>query len=197
MSFIAVLARRYRPRNLRGTLFAYLFDCLTFALSVYFAFHLRFDGVVPATSQPSMWVAMCIWTLVKSSAFVVGAVSRGYWRYTSLYEVRRIVIANSVGSILGGAIIFVSGPGIPRSVYILEWLVSSFLTLGSRVLVREASTLRRIDRAAESRARTLVYGSGAAGLALVQELRHNQSLKCDVVGLIDDDSRKIGLRFHG
>jgi FlaA1/EpsC-like NDP-sugar epimerase len=31
----------------------------------------------------------------------------------------------------------------------------------------------------------------------VQELRHNQSSKCDVVGLIDDDSRKVGLSFHG
>jgi hypothetical protein len=52
MSFIAVLARRYKPKNLRGTLFAYLSDCLTFALSVYLAFHLRFDGVLPVTYRP-------------------------------------------------------------------------------------------------------------------------------------------------
>jgi CoA-binding domain len=58
-------------------------------------------------------------------------------------------------------------------------------------------TPKRIDRAEEDRARTVIYGSGAAGLAQVQELRHNQSLKCDVVGLIDDDSRKVGLSFHG
>ena len=94
-------------------------------------------------------------------------------------------------------IIVLFGPRIPRSIYILEWLVSCFLTLGSRLVVRVISTPRRSDRAGGDRARTLIYGSGAAGLALVQELRHNQSLMCDVVGLIDDDSRKVGLIFHG
>jgi hypothetical protein len=58
MSFIAVLARQYKPKNLRGTLFAYLFDSLTFALSVYLAFQLRFDGVLPANYLHAMWVAV-------------------------------------------------------------------------------------------------------------------------------------------
>ena len=197
MSFIAELFRRYKPKHLRGTLFAYSCDCLTFALSVFFAFHLRLDGVPAADYRSSMWVALCVWTWVKSVAFMVGTVNRGYWRYTSLYEVRRIVLANTLGSILGGAIIFLFGPPIPRSIFILEWLVSCFLSVGGRLAVRVASTPKRIDHAVGDRARTLIYGSGAAGLALVQELRNNQSLKCDVVGLIDDDSRKIGLSFHG
>jgi FlaA1/EpsC-like NDP-sugar epimerase len=128
---------------------------------------------------------------------MVGTVNRGYWRYTSLHEVRRIVVANTLGSILGGAILFLFGPPIPRSIYILEWLVSCFLTVGSRLTVRVASTPRRSFPAGGDRERTLIYGSGAAGLALVQELCHNPSLKCDVVGLIDDDPRKIGLSFHG
>jgi FlaA1/EpsC-like NDP-sugar epimerase len=128
---------------------------------------------------------------------MVGTVNRGYWRYTSLHEVRRIVVANTLGSILGGAILFLFGPPIPRSIYILEWLVSCFLTVGSRLAVRVASTPRRSFAAGGDRERTLIYGSGAAGLALVQELCHNPSLKCDVVGLIDDDPRKIGLSFHG
>ena len=45
--------------------------------------------------------------------------------------------------------------------------------------------------------KTLIYGAGAAGLALARELRENQSLKTWVVGLIDDDPRKVGLTFHG
>ena len=197
MSFIAELSRRYKPKHLRGTLFAYSFHCLTFAISVFFAFHLRFDGVPGADYRRSMWMAVCVWTWFKSAAFMVGAVNRGYWRYTSLHEVRRIVLANTLGSILGGATLFLFGPPIPRAIYILEWLVSCFLTVGSRLVVRVAFAAKRSDQTGGERARTLIYGSGAAGLALVQELRHNQSLKCDVVGLIDDDSRKVGLSFHG
>jgi hypothetical protein len=36
----------------------YSFDCFTFALSVFFAFHLRFDGVLRADYSHSMWVAV-------------------------------------------------------------------------------------------------------------------------------------------
>jgi FlaA1/EpsC-like NDP-sugar epimerase len=197
MSFIAELSQRYKPKHLRRTLLACLFDCLTFVLAVLFAFCLRFDGVQHVDYSRSMWLAAGIWTWAKSAAFLLGRVSRGYWRYTSVHEVRRIVLANSLGSILGGAILFLFGSPIPRSIYILEWLVSCFLTVGSRLLVREASTPKRREHAGEERARTLIYGAGAAGLALVQELHNNQSLKCDAVGLIDDDSRKIGLSFHG
>ena len=197
MSFISELSRRYKPKHLSGTLFAYSCDCLIFSLSVLFAFQLRFDGVPGVEYRHAMWAAVCIWTWVKSAAFIVGTVNRGYWRYTSLHEVRRIVVANTLGSVTGGAIIFLFGPPILRSIYILEWLVSCVLTVGIRLVVRVASTTKRSDQVTLDRAKTLIYGSGAAGLALVQELCQNQSLKCDVVGLIDDDSRKVGLSFHG
>ncbi len=196
MSLITALIRRYTPQNLRGTLLAYSFDCFIFSVSVLFAFQLRFDGVVPVINVHGMWVAVSIWTWFKSAAFMVGRVNRGYWRYTSAHEVVRIFSANSLGSILGGTIIFLYGAGIPRSVYILEWLVSCFLIVGSRLVVRVISTPRRSEAEGE-RIRTLIYGSGAAGMALARELRHNQSLMCDVVGFIDDDSRKVGLTFHG
>ena len=34
-------------------------------------------------------------------------------------------------------------------------------------------------------------------MALARELRENQSLNSELVGLIDDDPRKVGLTFHG
>ena len=34
-------------------------------------------------------------------------------------------------------------------------------------------------------------------MALARELRENQSLNSELVGLIDDDARKVGLTFHG
>ena len=167
-------------------------------LSAFFlAFLLRFDGSVPAADVRGMWVAVSIWTWVKSAAFMVGRVNRGYWRYTSAHEVARMVFANTLGSLAGGTIVWLYGPGIPRSVYILEWLVSCSLIVGSRLAMRLASSPRRREAAGGKRTKTLIYGSGAAGLALVEELRHNWSLMCDVVGLIDDDTRKVGLTFHG
>ncbi len=191
--------RRYNPERIREILLAYLLDLIAFALSGYLAFQLRFDGLPPVIYLHPMGVALCIWAGAKSATFIVGGVSRGYWRYNSIHEAMRIVLANLAGSMLAGTIIIVMlGPwGIPRSVYILEWMVSCFLTLGGRLIVRVVTTAKRADQANGARARTLIYGAGAAGLALVRELGQNPSLMCEVIGLIDDDSLKVGLTFHG
>ncbi len=146
-----------------------------------------------------MGMAVCIWAVAKSLAFLVSAVREGHWRYTSASDVVRIVLANLLGSLLGGALIFLLlGPGtVPRSIYILDWLVSCFFTLGTRLAVRVVIAARKIDRAKGKKTRCLIYGAGAAGLALVRELQQNESLMYEVIGLIDDDPRKCDLIFQG
>jgi FlaA1/EpsC-like NDP-sugar epimerase len=73
----------------------------------------------------------------------------------------------------------------------------SVLTLGGRLTVRVAITARMLYREKGESARTLIYGAGGAGLALILELRQNEALKVNVVGLIDDDPRKANLNLHG
>ena len=187
------------PEQVPRRLFASLMDMTGFALSGLLAFALRFDGAVPAIYAQGMRDTIFIWALVKSAAFLLGAVNSAYWRYTSLDEAVRIAVANSAGSLAGGVLIFLAvHPGIPRSIYILEWLTSCCLTLGTRFAVRLASTTRRVSEKREGEwTRTLIYGAGTAGLTLARELREDHSLKCELVGLVDDDSRKVGVTFHG
>src|ERR1700733_5014404 len=182
-----------------GWLLASAMDLAAFTICGLLAFQLRFDGSVPAVYAHAMRQAIYIWAIAKSAAFVFGAVNRGYWPNTSLDEAVRIGLANTAGSIVGGVIIILfEHPGIPRSIYILEWLISCSLALGPRFAVRLAMTaMRGSQKRHGSRTKTLIYGAGAAGMALARELRENQSLNCWVVGLIDDDPRKVGLTFHG
>ena len=188
-----------KPERFPGWLLASVMDLGAFTICGLLAFQLRFDGSVPAIYTHAMHQAIYIWATTKSVAFLFGAVNRGYWRYTSLDEVVRIGLANSAGSIVGGIIIILlEHPGIPRSIYILEWLISCSLTVGTRFAVRLAVTAKSgSQKRYGGRTKTLIYGAGAAGLALARELRENQSLKTWVVGLIDDDPRKVGLTFHG
>jgi FlaA1/EpsC-like NDP-sugar epimerase len=87
--------------------------------------------------------------------------------------------------------------GIPRSVYILDWLISCLLTLGGRLAARVVATAISTSSVEGERANTIIYGAGAAGLALLWELRQNQSLMCDVIGIVDDDQSKVGLVLDG
>ena len=199
MSPESKLARRNRAQRIWRRTTAFSLDLTAFVLSTFLAFELRFDGAVPAQYVHPMGVALCIWASAKSASFIVGAVSQGSWRHTSIFDAVRIVLANSVGSILGGLVIFylVRPWGIPRSVYILDWLISCLLILGGRLAARMVVTAISTSSVKGERANTLIYGAGAAGLALLWELRQNQSLMCDVIGIVDDDPSKVGLVLDG
>ncbi|MGA3373212.1 MAG: hypothetical protein ABSC48_15770, partial [Terracidiphilus sp.] len=101
---------------MRNKLLGSLFDGGAFALSAMLAFELRFDFALPAIYLRPMEAALGIWVAAQSAAFIGARVDRENWRYTSAYDAVRIILANSVGSMLGAVIIFVLlGPwGIPR-----------------------------------------------------------------------------------
>ena len=199
MSPASLPTRRSPIERIRRRLLASSKDLISFALSGLLAFELRFDGVIPGKYHHPFATALIVWAIAKTLAFAVGGVNRGYWRHTSIYDAQRIALANAAGSVLGGvALISLLGPwGIPRSVYILEWIISSFLLLGGRFISRAAAAAKSTRWAEGEGTRTLIYGAGAAGLQLLWEIRQNRALMCDVVGLVDDDPSKIGLILDG
>jgi FlaA1/EpsC-like NDP-sugar epimerase len=180
-------------------LIGYFLDLSAFLLATFLAFELRFDFVLPAQYLHAMEIAAVIWAATTSLSFIVCGVSQGSWRHTSVHGAVRILVAISAGSTLGGMVIFLLLPlgAVPRSVYILDWLISGLLTLGGRLAVRvtvAAMSRRGIEG---ERTRTLIYGAGAAGLALLRELRQNHTLMSDVIGIVDDDPNKQGLLLDG
>jgi FlaA1/EpsC-like NDP-sugar epimerase len=185
---------RIRRRGL-----AYSVDLAAFACSALIAFELRFDGALSAAYIRPMGVALCIWAALKWTSFLVCRVSWRHWRHTSANDVVRIVAANTVGSIAGGfGIVLLLGPwAVPRSVYMIDWMVCCFLTVGCRLAVRAIVNKTWSSQAQGDRMRTLIYGAGAAGLALLHELLQNQNLMSEVVGLIDDDPRKADQNLLG
>jgi FlaA1/EpsC-like NDP-sugar epimerase len=199
MSPESELSRRQKAQRIGRQSIVFSLDLAAFAFSTFLAFELRFDGALPAQYIHPMLVALCIWAAAKSICFIVGAVGRGSWRHTSIYDAGRLVLAYSAGSILGGLVIFLLAGswGIPHSVYILDWLICCLLTLGIRLAVRVAANAKSRGCIDGERTMTLIYGAGGAGLALLRELRQNQTLMCDVAGLVDDDQAKVGIVMDG
>ena len=193
------LIRNHSAKMIRHRSFAYLFDVAAFVLAGLLAFELRFDGAVPRQYSRTVGIFLCMWVVVKIGTFIAGKLDRGKWRYTSASDAVRIIIANSVGSIVSEAAIVLmhESSNVPRSIYILDWLLSCLFTLGGRLLARVSLTGPGLQRPAGGGARTLIYGAGSAAVALLSELRQNPSLTLNVVGLIDDDRSKGHLILHG
>jgi FlaA1/EpsC-like NDP-sugar epimerase len=129
-------------------------------------------------------------------AFYFFKMDRGWWRYASIRDLARLAAANVAGSVLGCLVLLAFAPkGFPRSIYFLDFMLCFGLTAGARLAVRLAFEFSRMPNLG-ARKRTLIYGAGDAGVALLREIKQNPALAYDIAGFIDDTPAKAGSFIH-
>lgn len=169
-----------------------------FALAGVAAFLLRFDCSLPSQASIQMGYALSIWVVVKSVAFQVAKLNRRGLRYVSFADVYRLLIANIAGSAICGILIFALAPiQVPRSVYVIDLVLSLLGTTGLRVVVRMVVETMQSSASDGPQRRTFIYGAGDAGNTLLREIRNNPRLAYRVCGFIDDDPHKCGMVIAG
>ena len=194
---------RSRLRRMLGTnavrwLFVWGGQGCIFALSGLIAFLLRFDLGLPQACLHYFVYALPVWIVVKSVTFYFTQLNRRGLRYVSIADVYRIVIANLAGSLLSWAIIVCIAPaGFPRSVYLIDLIISFLGTVGLRVVVRMAAEAMHGGQATDQEKRTFIYGAGDAGIGLLREIRNNSRLAYHVCGFLDDSRDKKGVLISG
>jgi FlaA1/EpsC-like NDP-sugar epimerase len=170
-----------------------------FAFSGVAGFLLRFDFTVPPMYFRYLAYALPIWIVVKLAVFRVAKLDRGLWRYVTVADVIRVALGNLVGSTISCVLILAFAPaGFPRSIYALDLIVCFLAACGLRLTVRmiQESTSNARSRKAAGK-NTLIYGAGDAGITLLREIRNNPKLSYRVVGFVDDQPEKRGLRVSG
>ena len=181
----------HHPRWVMGTI-----QLAIFAVAGVLAFLLRFDFTVPAQYRPHLLAAICVFVPAKIFAFYFFKMDRGWWRYASIRDVARLAAANLVGSVLGClALLWFAPQGFPRSIYFLDFMLCFGMTAGVRLAVRLAFEFSRLPNLS-ARKRTLIYGAGDAGVALLREIQQNPALSYEIVGFIDDSPAKVGNFIH-
>lgn len=183
-------------------------DLLCFALAHLSAYLVRFDFVLTSGEVADVVRMLPFILPVKFAAFLLFGLYRGMWRYTSLDDLRNLLKAASVASlILVAGILYVHRfQGFSRGVFVLDWCLTLFLAGGLRIAIRQFhTTFSRLDdgriaiRTGKRRngRRTLIVGAGDAGEKTFRELEDNSKLPYDVVGFVDDEPRKRGMSIHG
>ena len=171
-------------------------DATAVAIVWIAAYWLRFNLDIP---EPYLHGALFAlpWLLpLHVGVFWFAGLYRGIWRYASLDDLRRIVGAVSVASLLVVAFIFLSqANNVPRSVLILHPLLLAGTMGGSRLLYR-AWKEHRLYGAMQLVGRpVLVLGAGDAASDLLRELVRTPDWR--VVGLLDDNAAKHGRQISG
>jgi len=129
---------------------------------------------------------------------------RGMWRYTSISDLINIIKATLVSSatIIAGILILFRFQGFPRSIFIIDAVLTLIFISGFRLIVRlclSSNNYRNIfNKNLEKKGlRLIIIGAGDAGEKMLREIRDNARLKYEIVGFLDDDSNKAGLLIHG
>ncbi len=160
------------------------------------AFLLRFDFDIPASEYRHLWLAIVVWLPVKTGVFHLLRIDRSSWRHTSSLDASQIAVGNVVGSLCGGLVLaFLDSPGFPRSVYILDFCLCLLATVSVPLAIRILSDSPPRPARTDAMRRILIYGAGAAGLAVLREIRCNSRLNYRVCGFVDDDARKKDTDF--
>jgi FlaA1/EpsC-like NDP-sugar epimerase len=207
------MRRNAGPRKLPLIRNRYFFfvDVLLMPLAVGVSFWLRLDvaGLQPYVRTLLVFASLA--AVVKPAIFYLFGLYRRYWRYASANELVNVALATLTGTAVvtlltysPASLIWDFRP-LPRSIPILDWLVSLPLVGGTRFAMRLATdwSLAWIWRNNHGEGnqhrerRVLVMGAGSAGAMIVREMQANPGLGLAPAGLLDDDRAKVGMTIHG
>jgi len=153
---------------------------------------LRFNLELREPFVTDMWLTLA-WILpLQAAIFLSLGLYRGLWRFASLSDLQRIVLAAGLGAILIPLVLVMLKlqAVVPRSVLFFYPIVLIFLMAGSRFAYRLWKEHRLYSPLAALGEPVLVVGAGEAGARLTSEMARSRQWR--VVGLLDDDVSKHG-----
>ena len=165
--------------------FVLLFQALIITTSLVAAFWIRFDFSLTHELWTVVVQALMVAVPIKLTAFILGGLHRDSWRHAGLGDLARIAFTN-VGAteLFWAAIVIFPGPDVPRSIYVIDFLICFLLSAAPRYALRVYNEALRPELAKGKG--ILIYGAGSAGRTLLREIRSNPALGIQVVGFIDD-----------
>lgn len=179
-------------------LFEVLLDLILIPLAYWISYLLRFEGSAYGANFHIFFKSLPIVVACQLFAFFLFGVYRGIWQYVGMRDVIVFGKAITVGTVLSvlvnlGVYRFM---GFSRTVFVIYWFILFALVTASRFsyrLIGEATPKEAMKKGKK----TLIYGAGAGGQLIMQEIEGNRNLGLALVGFIDDDMGKQKRRFLG
>ncbi len=182
-------------RNPR-TLLAVFHDIAAILVAWYAAYSLRFNLDVPDFYFTQMTDSLAVAVPIQTLIFWSFGLYRGIWKYASIPDLKKIVLAVGAGTVTIPAMMIMLrySLGIPRSVFILYPILLLLIMGGDRLLYR-AWKEKHLHGLSKGGKPVLVLGAGDAAASLVRSLE--RSTEWRVIGLLDNDPRKHARMIHG
>ncbi len=175
----------------------FVHDLAVAAAAWCLAYALRFNLDIPQVYFDGM-LRTLVWVVpLQAAVFWQFGLYRGMWRYASLPDLKRIVLAVGAGTVAAALLLYLLGMDafVPRSVLLLDPILLLLIMGGSRFAYRAWKEHRLYGIAQHQGSPVLVLGAGDTAVTLLKELERSQEWR--VVGLLDDDPAKQGSLILG
>ncbi len=186
-------------------------DILLTLVSIIFGLMLRLEIFNPGNSMfnhyfRSLWPFTVLAIIIRPAFLYYAGIYRRIWRYATTRD-----FAMLIGSVAAGSIVlfivtkFILTPSpipvFPRSLYVMEGILSLLLLGGLRGLIKVSQRYPGdIDwekTGVVTHKRALIIGAGNSGINIARELKSNPHLGLKPVVFLDDDPKKIGMKTQG
>ncbi|HET7046182.1 MAG TPA: nucleoside-diphosphate sugar epimerase/dehydratase [Gaiellaceae bacterium] len=176
-------------------------DAALVSAAWWLAFQLRFDQGVPIYYRTLLAKTILIVIAIKLAVFVVSGFYNRWWRYVSTRDMwgaaRGVVIASVIAYVTVYLVAPVNHVRLPRSIAVMDLLLTLAFVAGSRLLARSLMERPRPGSLMSRGREVIVVGAGDAGQLILRELQRSRRLRYSPIGIVDDDPRKKNLRIHG
>jgi FlaA1/EpsC-like NDP-sugar epimerase len=182
------------PNDFRALL-AVLHDLFAVAVAWLVAFWLRFNLEIPEAFREQAWASV-LWVVpIYGAVFYVAGLYRGVWRYASLPDLQRIILAVGAAALAVPAMLFMLQLAVPRSVLVMSPVLLVVLMGGSRLAYRGWKEQRLGLALAAGLEPVVVLGAAEAAASLVKDLA--RSPQWQVIGIFDDNQKLHRRQIHG
>ena len=174
---------------------AFLHDVAAAAAAWVLGYLFRFNFEIYEPYTTAMLSNLAWVVPVQAAIFLWLRMYRGLWRYASLPDLRRILVAAVLGAMaIAVGVVLLRRPDVPRSVLVLYPLLLATIMGGSRIAYR-AWKEGHLSRIGEDGKRVIILGAGTAAANLLKNL--GRSREWHFIGLLDDDPTKQRREIQG
>ncbi|MCR3955293.1 MAG: polysaccharide biosynthesis protein [Gudongella sp.] len=178
-----------------------IIDIFLINFSIFLALLVRFEGSINDQFLQYFYVYadnILIITIIKVLVFYYFKLYSSIWRYASINEMIKIVVASVAANALMISALILKQDFLPRSVYIIATMFDMMFIGGLRFSARSIGTVffgKRMK--GQDRKRIMIVGAGDAGAMIIRELNNHYSSTSIPVIAVDDDKSKQGQRING
>ncbi len=194
------LKQRTKHILLYRRLFLMVFDCGAAIIAGIMAILMRFDFRLDAAADiyfTDMWEYMPVNLVVIIAVFWLFRLYSSLWEYASVTELQNVVAASFVVSLLQFFGMRLLKLHIPRSYYILFFLMFVMMIGASRFAYRFFRNMKKKILNEKLGQNVMIVGAGEAANMIIREINNSNYVRMTIKCIVDDDPDKQGRFIQG